>query len=80
MEEIVRRLKSTREELPLSYRMETMEDISQRMKNSGNSDQFMKRILIAGISKYKKKLKYSKVDRDNVLYEPPPPALRKIFK
>ena len=69
-EEIVRRLKSTREELPLSYRMETLEDISQIMKNSGHSDQFMKRIQIAGISKYERKLKHSKVDTDNVLYKP----------
>ena len=37
-EEIVRRLKSTKEELPFSYRMQTLEDISQRMKNSGHSD------------------------------------------
>ena len=50
--------------------MKTLEDISQRMKNSGHSDQFMKRILIAGIPKYERKLKYCKVDTENVLYKP----------
>ena len=54
-EEIVRRLKHTREELPRSYRMETLEDISQKMKNSGHKENFMKRILTQGIVNMREK-------------------------
>ena len=64
-EEIVRRLKHTREELPRSYRMETLEDISQKMKNSGHKENFMKRILTQGIVKYERKVRNSKLEKED---------------
>ena len=69
-EEIVRRLKNTRDSLPVEYRMETLEDISQRMRNSGHSNPFMKRILMAGITKYEKKLRNSRLDNRSGQYKP----------
>ena len=33
-EEVMRRLKNTRDELPITYRLETLEDLTQKMKNS----------------------------------------------
>jgi hypothetical protein len=42
-EEVVRRLKHTREELPDSQRLETLEDLSQRMINSGHNPNSQRR-------------------------------------
>ena len=69
-EEIFRRLKNTRKELPSTYRMETMEDITQRMKNSGHKDHFIKRIMIQGIVKYERRVKKSELDRNDSKYFP----------
>ena len=67
-EEIVRRLKHTKQELPDTYRMETLEDIKQKMKNSGHKEHFMRRILTSGIAKYEKKVKNSKLDEQDSQY------------
>ena len=69
-EEVVRRLKHTREDLPISYRLETLEDICQRMKNSGHRENFMRRIITAGIVKYERKLKNSKLEQTDKKYRP----------
>ena len=50
--------------------METRENISQKMKNSGHSNRFIKRILMAGITKYERKLRNSKLDKDHFQYKP----------
>ena len=50
--------------------MDTPEDISQRMKNSGHSDQFVKRIVTSGICKYERKLEISKLGKAHPLYKP----------
>ena len=69
-EEIVRRLKNTKKELPNTYRMETLEDITQKMKNSGQKEPFMKRIMIQGIIKYERKVKKNELDRNDSQYFP----------
>ena len=69
-EEIVRRLKNTRKELSSTYRMESLEDITQKMKNSGHKDHFIRRILTQGITKYERKLKKSKLSRSHNEYAP----------
>ena len=50
--------------------METLEDIIQKMKNSGHKDHFMKRIMIQGITKYERKVRKSKLDLDDSQYSP----------
>ena len=47
-----------------------MEDITQRMKNSGHKDHFMKRIMIQGIVKYERRVKKSELDMNNSQYFP----------
>ena len=69
-EEIVRRLENTRKELPNTYRMETLEDITQKMKNSGHKENFMKRIMTQGIIKYERKVKKSELERNDRQYFP----------
>jgi 3-hydroxy-3-methylglutaryl CoA synthase len=50
--------------------METLEDITQKMKNSGHKDHFMKRIMIQGITKYERKVRKSELDSDDSQYFP----------
>ena len=61
-EEVVRRLKHTRAELPDKDRIEVLEDLSQRMTNSGHKPAFTRRVLISGIAKYERKVEQSKLD------------------
>ena len=69
-EEIFRRLKNTRRELPSTCRLETLEDLTQKMKNSGHKDHFMRRIMIQGIVKYERRVKKSELNKDDTQYIP----------
>jgi hypothetical protein len=64
-EEVVRRLKHTQSDLSNQDRLDVLEDLSQRMVNSGHKPSFIKRVLITGISKYERKLQQSKLDPDD---------------
>ena len=69
-EEVVRRLKHTSERLGHAKRMETLEELSQMMMNSGHKPKFIKSILIGGILRFENKLKQSKLDKDAPGYKP----------
>ena len=69
-EEVVRRLKHTSQDLPLSRRLETLEELSTKMATSGHKPQFMKRILTSGIIKYERKIRANKLDPKEKLYKP----------
>ena len=69
-EEVVRRLKHTRYELPDSYRMDTLEDLSQRMSNSGHKPLYTKRILATGIAKFERMVRNSLLDETDKEYKP----------
>ena len=70
VEETQRRLRHTSRELPSSARLETLEELSQLMTNSGHSVNFMKRILETGISKYENRVANSKLDKNDINYRP----------
>ena len=69
-EEVVRRLKHTRRLLPDSHRLETLEDLSQKMINSGHKPQFIKRIISSGIAKYERMVSNSQLDPSVQGYKP----------
>ena len=69
-EEVVRRLKYTSLRLDHSKRMETLEDLSQRMSNSGHRPSFMKFVLIGGILRFEMKVKCSLLSKDDPKYKP----------
>ena len=69
-EEVVRRLKNTSQTLDFSKRMETLEDFSQKMINSGHKNHFIKNILIRGILRYEDKLRNSKLEKGDPKYKP----------
>ena len=69
-EEVVRRLKHTSQDLPHSRRMETLENLSQKMVTSGHKVHFMKRILTTGIIKYERKVQASKLDPKEKKFKP----------
>ena len=69
-QEVVRRLKHTSLTLPHSRRMETLERFSQKMANSGHSNNFMKRILLSGISKFVKLVRASNLGKEEKGYKP----------
>ena len=62
-EEVVRRLKYTSKRLGFSKRLETLEDLCQRMTNSGHKLRYMKQILIAGIMRFEARLKNRNLKR-----------------
>ena len=67
-EEVVRRLKNTSTRLELTKRMETLEDLSQRMVNSGHSPKFIEQILTGGILRFEEKIRNSKLPRNDPKY------------
>ena len=69
-EEVVRRLKHTSVELPHTIRMETLEDLTQKMINSGHKPAFIKSILIGGILRYEAKLKNSLLNEKDPEFRP----------
>ena len=69
-EEVIRRLKYTSLNLPLAKSLETLEDMSQKMVNSGHKPNFMKNILIAGILKFDKKVKASQLTENDPQCKP----------
>ena len=68
-EHVTRRLKNTSQDLPISYRLEALEKLSQKMANSGHKPEFMKRILTTGICKYERKLAASRLDIEDPNYQ-----------
>ena len=73
-EEIVRRLKHTSQRLECSSRLETLEEATQKMINSGHRNSFIERIMIQGIVKYERMVKRSKLDETEqgyrILHQP----------
>ena len=69
-EEVVRRLKHTRCDFPDSFRIDTLEDLSQRMCNSGHKPLFIRRILATGIAKYERMVKNSKLEETDKEFKP----------
>ena len=69
-EEVVRRLKNTSHRLEHSKRLETLEDLSQKMRNSGHKPVFIKNILIRGILRYESKLRNSRLEKRDPKYKP----------
>ena len=79
-QEVVRRLKHTSLTLPHSRRMETLERFSQKMANSGHSNNFMKRILLSGISKFVKLVRASNLGKEEKGYKPLHQASRRSLQ
>ena len=50
--------------------METLEDLCQRMRNSGHQPRFLRSILIGGILRFKSKLKKSILSKTDPNYRP----------
>jgi hypothetical protein len=50
--------------------LETLEDLCQRMTNSGHKPHFIKRILCSGIMKYERMVKNSRLDNSDEEYKP----------
>ena len=48
-QEVVRRLLHTSRRLPVSHRLENIEKFSQKMKNSGHKQHYIKKVVIAGM-------------------------------
>ena len=69
-EEVVRRLKHTSTRLPHSKRLETLEEMSQMMVNSGHKTKFMQQVMIGGILRYENKLRASKLNKEDPNYRP----------
>ena len=69
-EEVVRRLKNTSTGLQHSKRMETLEDLCQRLRNSGHKPTYIKNILIRGIIRYELKVKNSLLSKSDPKYKP----------
>ena len=73
-EEIVRRLKHTSQRLECSSMLETLEEATQKMINSGHRNSFIERIMIQGIVKYERMVKRSKRDETEqgyrILHQP----------
>ena len=69
-EEVVRRLKYTSMKLDHSKRMETLENFSQMMSNSGHKTIFMKRILVGGILRFEGQLRNNLLDKNDPKYRP----------
>ena len=68
-EEVVRRLKYTSMRLDHSRRMDTLEDLCQRMRNSGHQPMFIKSIMIGGILRFEEKLKTSLLSKEDPKYK-----------
>lgn len=69
-EHVMRRLKNTSQALPISSRLEALENLCQKMVNSEHKTHFIKRILATGITKYERKVKASKLDKSNPRWRP----------
>jgi hypothetical protein len=69
-QEIVRRMLHTSSRLPLSHGMENLEKFSQKMINSGHKQSYVKKVMISGILKFKRKLRKSLLPRTHKEYKP----------
>ena len=47
-----------------------MENLSQKMSNSGHMNSFMRRIMVKGIVKFERKLACSKLEKSDSKYKP----------
>ena len=66
----VRRLKHTSLLSPFSKRLETLEDLTQKMVNSGHRPTFMKNVMVGGILRFEAKVRNSLLDKDDPKYKP----------
>ena len=69
-EEVVRRLKNTSMNLSFSKRLETLEELSQKMVNSGHRPDFIKKIMIGGILRFEDKVRKSQLSKQDPNYKP----------
>ena len=58
------------ENLEDAMRVEHLNDLSVKMKTSGYNTVFIRKVMVAGIQSYEKKLENSKLDPTNVKYAP----------
>ena len=69
-QEVVRLLLNCSEDLEESQRVEHLNNLSVKMKTSGYNTQFIRKVMVAGIRCYEKKLKNSKLEKTNKNYAP----------
>ena len=69
-QEVVRRLLHTSRSLPGSHGMENLERFSCKMINSGHKQHYVKKVVTAGIMKFKKKLNKSILSKTHKDYKP----------
>jgi hypothetical protein len=69
-QEVVRRLLHTSSRLPDTVRMDCLEKLSQKMINSEHRPNYVRKVLISGISSYKIKLMRSFLPAGNPEYKP----------
>ena len=69
-QEVVRRLLHTSRRLPNRSRMECLEKFSQKMTNSDHRPNFIRKVLIAGITSYTTKVKNSLLPTRHPSYKP----------
>jgi hypothetical protein len=69
-QEVVRILINCSEVLEDAKRVEHLYDLTMKMKTSGHNTLFIRKVMVAGIKNYEKKLKNSKLDPTNINYAP----------
>ena len=69
-QEVVRVLMNCSESLEDAKRVDHLNDLSVKMKTSGYNTAFIRKVMVAGIKNYEKKLRNSKLDPTNKSYAP----------
>ena len=69
-QEVVRVLLNCSEDLDDAKRVDHLNDLSVKLKTSGYNTEFTRKVMIAGIKTYEKKLKNSKLDVSHKNYAP----------
>ena len=69
-QEVVRRMLHTSRRLEDSSWMESLEDLTQRMVNSDHRPAYIQKVMVAGYTSYKAKLRNSKLPPTNPAYKP----------
>ena len=70
LQETVRRLLNCSEDLDINEKQQILSKYAQKLVNSGHSVSSSKILIVQGVSKYLHKLKLSKLDEDDVQFEP----------
>ena len=69
-QEVVRVMLNCSEDLEDSKRVEHINNLSVKMKTSGYNTQFIRKVMLAGIKSYEKKLKNSRLEKTSKNYAP----------